>query len=38
MNFLKKLFFSTLFLLTPLTFLNAQTSGNGGSSPWLGSN
>lgn len=35
MNFLKKLFLTTLFLLTPLTFLNAQTSGNGGSSPWL---
>jgi len=35
MKFLKKLFLSTLFLLTPLTFLNAQTSGNGGSSPWL---
>ena len=35
MNFLRKLFLATLFLLSPLTFLNAQTSGNGGSSPWL---
>ena len=35
MNFLRKLFLATLFLLSPLTILNAQTSGNGGSSPWL---
>ena len=35
MNFLRKLFLATLFVLTPFTFINAQLSGNGGSSPWL---
>lgn len=35
MKFLKKIILTTLFVVSPILFINAQTSGNGGSIPWV---